>query len=261
MTDGRGDRAAALRRWERTTDAPLIVAGVIFLAAYSLPILRPDLPSWLVASCSWLMWIVWTIFVVDFGLRMWLTDRRMRYLIRHWYDVLVVLLPLLKPLGLLRLVPLLLAISRHAQTPLRGRVAVYVTGGASLLAFCAALAVLDAERSNPDANIKDFGDAIWWAITTMTTVGYGDQFPVTASGRWVAFPLMVGGIALLGAVSGALASWLVEAVAAKKEEGEDLKAMLRRLEAKIDQLSTDHGHSSGSDHHEGNAGLGPAGEV
>jgi voltage-gated potassium channel len=78
------------------------------------------------------------------------------------------------------------------------------------------------------------------AIATMTTVGYGDQFPVTASGRWVAFPLMVGGIALLGAVSGAWASWLVKTVAAEKEQGEDLKAMLRRLEAKIDQLSTEH---------------------
>jgi voltage-gated potassium channel len=50
-------------------------------------------------------------------------------------------------------------------------VAIYVTGGALLLAFCAALAVLDAERSSADANITHFGDAIWWAVTTMTTVG------------------------------------------------------------------------------------------
>jgi len=115
-------------------------------------------------------------------------------------------------------------------------VAVYIAGGASLLAFCAALAVLDAERASPDANIVDFGDAIWWAVTTMTTVGYGDRFPVTGTGRLVAFGLMIGGIALLGTVTATLASWLVETVAAEKEQAEDIQVMVRRLEDKIDQL-------------------------
>jgi voltage-gated potassium channel len=72
-----------------------------------------------------------------------------------------------------------------------------VAGGASLLAFCAALAVLDVERSSADANIADLGDAIWWAVTTMTTVGYGYHYPVTGIGRLVGFGLMVGGIALV----------------------------------------------------------------
>jgi voltage-gated potassium channel len=57
------------------------------------------------------------------------------------------------------------------------------------------MVVLDAERSSPDANISDFGDAIWWAATTMTTVGYGDHYPVTAAGRLVAFGLTIGGMA------------------------------------------------------------------
>jgi voltage-gated potassium channel Kch len=112
------------------------------------------------------------IFVVDIVVRLFLADERMRYLVRHWYDVLVLALPLLRPLRLLRLIPLLSVLNRRATMRLRGRVGIYVAGGASLLAFCAALAVLDAERSSPDANISDFGDAIWWAVTTMTTVGY-----------------------------------------------------------------------------------------
>ena len=51
--------------------------------------------------------------------------------------------------------------------------------------------LLDVERSSADANISDFGDAIWWAVTTMTTVGYGDHYPVTGIGRAVGFGLML----------------------------------------------------------------------
>jgi voltage-gated potassium channel len=139
-------------------------------------------------------------------------------------------------------------LNRRATIRLRGRVGIYVAGGASLLAPCAALAVLDAEQSTPDANISDFGDAIWWAVTTMTTVGYGDHYPVTAAGRLVAFGLMIGGIALLGTVTATLTSWLVETVAAEKEQAEDLHATVRRLEARIDRLASEPKHDLDSTH-------------
>jgi voltage-gated potassium channel len=191
MTAEAAERAALGRRWEQATEWPLMAAAVVFLAAYAVPVLDPDLPSWLHAMCQWLSRITWGIFAVDLVVRLALADQRLRYLVRHWYDVLVIVLPLLRPLRLLRLIPLLSVLNRQAKIRLRGRVAIYVAGGATLVAFCAALAVLDAERSSPDANISDFGDAIWWAITTMTTVGHGDRYPVTSAGRLVAFGLMI----------------------------------------------------------------------
>jgi voltage-gated potassium channel len=230
-------RAALRRRWESATDGPLMAAAVIFLAAYAVPVLDPTLPTWLLGLCRWLSWITWGVFVVDLVVRMALADERKRYLVRHWYDLLVVVLPLLRPLRLFRLIPLLSVLNRRAQNGLRGRVAIYVAGGASLLAFVAALAVLDVERSSPDANITGFGDAIWWAVTTMTTVGYGDHYPVTSAGRVVAFGLMLGGIALLGTVTAILASWLVESVQAEKEQAEDLQATVRLLQAKVELLA------------------------
>jgi len=139
-------------------------------------------------------------------------------------DVLIIALPLLRPLRLLRLASLLAVQNRHAASGLRGQVAVYVVGGSSLVAFCAALAVLDAERRNPDANISDFGDAMWWSVSTMTTVGYGDRYPTTGPGRLVAFALMVAGIALLGTVTATLASWVVDQVSREEErEVSDLR--------------------------------------
>jgi voltage-gated potassium channel len=235
-------RTRSSQRWEQATDWPLMVAAVVFLAAYAVPVLAPDLPTWLLDLCRWLIWITWGIFVVDIAVRLALADERLRYLVRHWYDVLVIALPLLRPLRLLRLIPLLSVLNRRAKIRLRGRVAIYVAGGAFLLAFCAATAVLDAERSSPDANITDFGDAIWWAGSTMATVGYGDRYPVTGNGRLVGFALMVCGIALLGTVTATLASWLVESVQAEKEPAEDLQATVRRLEARVDQLATEERH-------------------
>ncbi len=129
-------------------------------------------------------------------------------------------LPVFRPLRTLRVVRVLSALNRSAGTSLRGRVAVYLFGATSLILFVASLAVLDAERGAPDANINDFGDAVWWSFTTVTTVGYGDRFPVTGAGRLVAVGLMLAGIALIGVVTASFASWLLERVSESEEEAQ-----------------------------------------
>lgn len=100
-----------------------------------------------------------------------------------------------------------------------------VVGSTILVLFVAALAVLDAERDKPGANIVNFPDALWWSITTVSTVGYGDRFPVSGAGRLIAAGLMVAGIALLGVVTASLASWLISKV---REVQEDSQAATRR---------------------------------
>ena len=72
-----------------------------------------------------------------------------------------------------------------------------------------ALSALDAERDAPGATITSFGDAVWWAWATVTTVGYGDRFPVTLEGRLIAFALMLVGISLVGVVTASVAAWLI----------------------------------------------------
>jgi voltage-gated potassium channel len=119
------------------------------------------------------------------------------------------------------------------------------------------VAVLDAERDAPDATITTFPDAVWWTLTTISTVGYGDRYPVTVEGRVVAAALMVAGIALLGVVTASIASWFVdnlrragEQVAEDVEEvAEDVAqaeaslavvlAELRSISARLDALELD----------------------
>ena len=75
-----------------------------------------------------------------------------------------------------------------------------------------AVVVYDAERRIEGSNIHTLGDAFWWAAATVMTVGYGDRYPVTDTGRLVAIVLMVTGIALVGTITAAVAAWFVQVV-------------------------------------------------
>ena len=92
----------------------------------------------------------------------------------------------------------------------RGQYATFITIlAAGMVLSVASVLVLQFESGSPDANIKTGGDAIWWGIVTLTTVGYGDRYPVTFLGRLTGVSVMVAGIGIIGALASILASMLV----------------------------------------------------
>ena len=80
--------------------------------------------------------------------------------------------------------------------------------------------IVEAERSNPKAMILTGGDAIWWALSTVTTVGYGDMYPVTTEGKFIAALLMIVGVALFGSISAYITSKLILPKEERDHEGE-----------------------------------------
>ncbi|MEU4570500.1 potassium channel family protein [Micromonospora sp. NPDC023956] len=245
MRDEPGQPGDPLARWEQVTAVPLTVLSVIFLVVYAVPILDPGLPAAWRTVCTLTTATIWVLFWGDILARFRLAVDRRRFVREHLFDLAVLLLPMLRPLRAVRLIMVVLTISRRTETWARGRLAVYVAITTLLLVLVAALAVLDAERLAADANITSFDEALWWATVTITTVGYGDHYPVTAAGKLVALGLMIGGIGLIGFVTGSLATWIVERVsadssrptAATTEDVAALRAEIVALRQRLDGVT------------------------
>ena len=104
------------------------------------------------------------------------------------------------------------------------------------LAF-SAIAILHCE-SVPESNIKSPEDAVWWAMATITTVGYGDRFPVTTEGRFIGALLMVVGVGLFGTLAGFIASWFLQPSAGRQDsEIKELRNSVDRLTHLVQELS------------------------
>ncbi|GAA4543315.1 potassium channel family protein [Pseudonocardia xishanensis] len=215
--------------WDRRMDWPLTGLAVVFLAVYAWQVLDRGSPEVLDVGLT----AIWVVFGLDYLVRLALARRRWRFVATHLVDLAILLLPMFRQLRVLRIVTVISVLNRQLRDDFRGRIAVYVTGTVGLVAFVAALSVLQAERDAPGATITDFGEALWWTITTISTVGYGDRYPVTLEGRVVAATLMVAGIALLGVVTASIASWFVENLRASNRRTE---TELAEAEQKIDLL-------------------------
>lgn len=218
-------------RWQKLTEWPLAIAAVVFLAAYSYEVIAE--PGGSIAEV--IIAATWVVFVADYIVNLVLARPRWRWFYTHLLDLAIVVLPLLRPLRLLRLVTLLATLNRTAGAAFRGRVIIYAAGASTLLVYVAGLAVLDAERGG-DGSIQTLGQALWWAFVTITTVGYGDYFPVTYTGQLVAVGVMIGGIALIGVVTATLASWIVERVEQREAVSEAITSA--HIEALTNEITS-----------------------
>lgn len=203
--------------WEARTEIPLVLASLAFLAAYALRVLA-HLPKAALDLCLALTLAAWALFAVDYAVRWHLSGQRLRFVRTHLLDTVVLFLPLLRPLRVVKLYETVQRRHGRPRLALHARVIAYAGLAALLLGFTGALAVYQQEHDAPGASIRTFGDAVWWTCATLATVGYGDVVPVTPLGRLIAVGVMAIGLALLGAVTGTFASWLLQVFAREDDE-------------------------------------------
>jgi voltage-gated potassium channel len=184
------------------------------------------------------------VFLADFAWSLYRAENRLRYFLTWgWLDLLSSIptfdlarwgraaraARLIRVLRGVRATRTLLsvAIERRAQSALVAAALVSL-----LLVLGASLSILQVENA-PESNIKSAEDALWWAVTTITTVGYGDRYPTTTEGRIVGGALMLAGVGLFGMLSGFLASWFVQPDV--QHEGSEIAA-LRTEVARLSDL-------------------------
>lgn len=230
----------ALERFERGVELPLLVLALVMVPLLVAPLLF-DLPDGWEAAFLAAEWFIWAAFAFEYVVRLALTDNRRRFVRREWPDLLIIVLPFLRPLRvvrsartlrLLRLARLVSVLSKGGQLGRRLLLghglhyALLVTG----IVVLGAAALMLAVEEPGEGSIDSFGDALWWAITTVTTVGYGDMFPVTPPGRAVAAFLMLAGIALFGVLTANLAAFFIDQETPDDGVTQRLDEVLRRLE-------------------------------
>lgn len=228
-----------LERYEHRTSNLMLGLSVLYIALYATEVvstgLAPRTLYWITVVSN----VIWISFILDLAIRTYLAPQRFQYLLKHPVDVLSVVLPAFRALRALRIITAGQWILTRGSQAAIGRTASAIIVGAALLAGVGALAVLDAEKNDPASSIHDFGQALWWAFVTMSTVGYGDVFPVTVTGRVVAVMMMIVGVALLGLVSATLASALLAKIRGAEEEAESqFITRIDVLEGKIDDLTS-----------------------
>ncbi|WP_280271062.1 potassium channel family protein [Nocardia wallacei] len=221
--------------WERATNIPMGVLAAAFLGVYAWHVLdtnaSPTLDAWLTGVDIG----IWGIFAADFLLRFGLSTHRWRFLRSHPLELLIVLLPPVRPLRLLRAALLVLdTLNRSKLT--RARLSVFVGVCSLLVVFLCSLAMFDAEYGADDAKVQSFGDALWWAVVSVTTVGYGDYYPVTTEGRLVALVLMTFGIGLISFAIGTTTSWVIDQLKNVEESAERTDLEVGRLVEEIRAL-------------------------
>ena len=194
------------RLWNST----LTFLAIAFLVSYSYPAFVEEISTSAQSILDTVQWVSWIAFAADLLVGVLAAESKVHFLKRHPLEILAVLLPFLRPLRLLRFISFGTLVFEKVNLGKSIAISFKVIVTALFLTYLAGIEITLAERGEPGATIQTVGDGFWWAITTLTTVGYGDIYPTTTEGRFIAVGLMVSGICVLGVISATVAAWFVK---------------------------------------------------
>lgn len=189
----------------------------IYIAVYVVPIFWYPLNRRVALTCTTLEYTVWCAFVADYAIQFFMARDRRHFVRREWLGLIFVIFPFFRPVRAVRGLLFIRQASTRKRSLVRSLPEVLALM-AVLLVLIAGAAVLNAERFAPGATITTPSDALWWAISTISTSGSGSLSPVTVEGRVVAGFLLLFGLGLLTSMTGYVASWVLTQFQAVRHE-------------------------------------------
>ncbi len=202
-------------RWVRATARPLDILAVVFLIDLLLIWTLPEASNGTRLIFDLIAWIVWGGFAIDYFARLIYSTPKRVFVATHKLDLMMVLLPMLRILRVFLL--LRKSLASVSTEKIAGSIASIVV----FVVFVSSFLEWQVEKDAPGATITTFRAALWWAVVTTTTVGYGDYTPITPEGRLIAMVVMMVGIGLIGTISATVASWFVNRPNASKPKKEN----------------------------------------
>lgn len=197
----------------------MMILSIMFLIAYTAISINPSLPPWAVRLVISVFIVTWVVYLIEYAILAFTTKLGWKFPLHYWLLTLSLFLPVFRPFILLSYLPRMRPFRGGDGSAMRYRMIINMSAYAGLFVYVTALSVLRAERGAPGANIENFGDALWWAVVTIATVGYGDTYPVTVWGRIFATVLMAGGVAIIGTATATMVSYLSDRVKSVETHG------------------------------------------
>lgn len=188
---------------------PILILSLIFTLTYVIPIYLYPLGHSVDLLFKWTNYLIWALFLLDYFVQLFLAKEKSRFFRTHFAELLLVVVPFFRPLQGLRALLFTTKTGFRTKKAYIQSIPILITGTTLLMILIMGAAVLEIERFAPGSRIKTPSDALWWALVTVMTIGYGDIYPVTTEGRVVAGVLIIFGVAMISALTASFAAWIL----------------------------------------------------
>ena len=198
-----------LEKWQKKMAIPTLILSLVYTATFVFPIYWFPVDGSIKFWCNVLNYISWAAFGVDYLIQLKLATQTFKFFKTHIFELILIFLPFFRPLRSLRALVFTTKAGILSKRSLIKSIPLVMTGAAILMIIIMGAAILDIERNAPGSNIRTPMDALWWGLVTITTIGYGDRFPVTTEGRLVAVVLIIFGVAMISTLTASFAAWIL----------------------------------------------------